>query len=319
MALTVAILPIAAMEAGIRAALSVGPAPPQGDVLTNVTAVLTLTLFVLYDPVTTRLLGSTMGKRVVGLRVVSASTKEPLGFLATEGRALVHMLLWVLCLIPGFVNLLAIRGSDLRQGWHDRAVGSLVVRTGKRGATTPVAALYGEPWRFLVIDAAAARERFNRATSSAADGPIRDRLVRVRREVDACVAECVRIAARGNELSAVAATVDVSTVRARADAARKDADARQGDRDAALLAEALAAEAASAQRLHDLAGTTERRLRRLVAQLNNAVNRGSEVVFDTGHPERFDTLVDELAALQAGLAEAEAALESSAPAEPPPG
>jgi hypothetical protein len=163
-----------------------------------------------------------------------------------------------------------------------------------------------EPWRSLAVEALAARDRFDHSTASVARGPLAERLVQIRRHIDDCAAECQVVANRGAGLTALAAGVDAAAIRARATAARADADAHPGQADRESLAVALAGEAASAERLQGLVGSVERTLRRLLAQLNDAVNQAVTVVFASPSDVDFDSLVNQLEALRAGLAEVEA-------------
>ena len=108
-------------------------------------AVLTL-VFVGYEIVQTALWGQTVGKRIVDIRVVNESTGRPPGW----GRSLIR---WAVPLVPfavlavflslasEFLALLAavasvavcylsITWDRKNQGWHDKAAGTFVVKTG---------------------------------------------------------------------------------------------------------------------------------------------------------------------------------------------
>lgn len=103
-------------------------------------------VFVGYEIVQTALWGQTVGKRIVDIRVVNESTGRPPGW----GRSLIR---WAVPLIPfavlavflslasEFLALLAavasvavcylsITWDRTNQGWHDKAAGTLVVKTG---------------------------------------------------------------------------------------------------------------------------------------------------------------------------------------------
>ncbi|MCY3948714.1 MAG: RDD family protein [Acidimicrobiaceae bacterium] len=108
-------------------------------------AVLTL-VFVGYEIVQTALWGQTVGKRIVDIRVVNESTGRPPGW----GRSLIR---WAVPLVPFallavFLPLagevltllaavvsvascyLSITWDRKNQGWHDKAAGTFVVKTG---------------------------------------------------------------------------------------------------------------------------------------------------------------------------------------------
>lgn len=310
----VLMMPLVALESGVRAITGI-EGTEDGDALSGLLGMVALAVVIAYDPVTTRLFSATPGKKAVGLRVVREDTLEPVGAFGLAGRALIHFFLWGFCLLPGLMDIFAARGDQLRRTWHDRALKSIVVRTRSHHAISalppppPVVHALPEPWASLVREADQARNRFDRATAAATSGPLRERLDGARREINACVIECQRLAARGAEVEAAAGHVDVERVRARAQQARADAAASPRDRDARALAEALESEAESAERLQGVVTSTHRRVQRLVARLNDAVNRGTQVVYDTGDTSRIDTLVEELSALQAGMAEVEHQLD----------
>jgi uncharacterized RDD family membrane protein YckC len=72
--------------------------------------------------------GQTLGKLLLGLRVVRADLAPPTTRDALV-RSLVIDLLWI---VPfGWLIVALLLGRDRRrQGWHDRAAGTLVVRSG---------------------------------------------------------------------------------------------------------------------------------------------------------------------------------------------
>lgn len=103
-------------------------------------------VFVGYEVAQSALWGQTVGKRIVDIRVVNESTGRPPGW----GRSLIR---WVVPLVPfavlavflslasEFLALLAavasvavcylsITWDRKNQGWHDKAAGTFVVKTG---------------------------------------------------------------------------------------------------------------------------------------------------------------------------------------------
>ncbi|MET3988142.1 RDD family protein [Streptomyces sp. PvR034] len=66
--------------------------------------------------------GRTLGKKLFGVRVLSVATRRPPSFAAALRRWLVFALLG----LPGSLRCLGDRAR--RQGWHDRAAGTYVVR-----------------------------------------------------------------------------------------------------------------------------------------------------------------------------------------------
>lgn len=72
--------------------------------------------------------GSSVGKRLFGLRVVDAVTGEPVGTARAWRRWAPNQALGLLPLPgTGFVCYLAAVWSPQRRGWHDKAAGTLVV------------------------------------------------------------------------------------------------------------------------------------------------------------------------------------------------
>lgn len=298
-------MPLVGLEAAIRAAASIGEAPEGGDALDSAFGTAALLVGLLYDPITTRLFGATPGKRARGLTVMRTATSEPAGPFMLAGRTAIQIVLWALCAFPGILNMKQMGEHHSRQGWHDQAIGTVVVRTSKRRANTvdPAPAL-GEPWQSIVEEARAAQRRFTGATSVTAKGPIRERMADLQREVQRSVTECEKAAMRGSQLADLTKGVDVEEAEARAGAARELANLRPNDTSASDLADALENESESARRVHELVLTTERKVRVLVSQLSDAANRAAEVAMDRTDTTSVDSLIDELAALHAGLAEA---------------
>lgn len=89
--------------------------------------------------------GQTLGKRLLRIQVVDVTTGRPPGLGGATIRYLVPS---VPALLPGFGPLLGLLvylsavWSPTRQGWHDRAAGTVVVRTAARQA---IAGGWGEP------------------------------------------------------------------------------------------------------------------------------------------------------------------------------
>ena len=66
--------------------------------------------------------GQTIGKRVLGLRVVTAS-----GGRLSLGRAALRLAGYVLSAAPLYLGFLAMLVDDRRRTWHDRIAGSAVI------------------------------------------------------------------------------------------------------------------------------------------------------------------------------------------------
>ncbi|MDE0138803.1 MAG: RDD family protein [bacterium] len=78
-------------------------------------------LMLIYEPVLIAIRGRTIGKRVVAIEVVGADQGGVPGWGSSVGRILILTITSILC----FISILV---SDSRQGWHDRATGTMVVK-----------------------------------------------------------------------------------------------------------------------------------------------------------------------------------------------
>jgi hypothetical protein len=134
-----------------------------------------------------------------------------------------------------------------------------------------------DPWRHFVCDAIHARDRFAKAVSSTAPGPLRDRLAEVASRVDDGVHECWTIARQGQQLARAVRELDVAGIRR--ELADVEAAARRSpERDElAAACESLRAQLASASRLSSVAQDTADKLTRINAELDEAVARAVEL------------------------------------------
>lgn len=191
--------------------------------------------------------------------------------------------------------------------WAGR-VALAVPRKPRRAEADP--GLVSEPWRSLVRQAQRAETRFGQVVASTDPGPLRDRLAEVDARIAVGVDECWRIAQRGDELRAALADFAVDDLRSQLARAEADAVGAGGRDDVRGTAEALRSQLASAERLATVARDAEDRLRRLAAQLNEAVARAVELSLQD--PEvgtlsplgsDVDSLVGELESLRVALEE----------------
>jgi hypothetical protein len=191
--------------------------------------------------------------------------------------------------------------------WAGR-IALAVPRKARRVQANP--ALVAEPWRSLVRQAQRAESRFDQVLSTTAPGPLKDRLAEVDARVSVGVDECWRIAQRGNELSAAVADLDVADLRRQLQRTEGEATQHPERADLAGTADAVRQQLASAERLAGVAQDAEDRLRRLAAQLNEAVARAVELSLqspDLGTLQPLgtdvDSLVGELESLRVALEE----------------
>ncbi|MFF4649488.1 RDD family protein [Streptomyces sp. NPDC001380] len=99
----------------------------------GVTMVLMLVIFVLqlcYEWLMVAFAGATLGKRMVGLRVVNETTGQNPGLGSSFVRFIIPIVGWALCYLPGLLVWLSpfFDNSGRQQGWHDKAAHTLVIR-----------------------------------------------------------------------------------------------------------------------------------------------------------------------------------------------
>ncbi len=73
--------------------------------------------------------GGTLGQRVLGMRVVDATTGGDLGF----ARSALRYVGFIIATIPIYLGLIWVGFDPRKQGWHDKIANSYVVRAGSRG------------------------------------------------------------------------------------------------------------------------------------------------------------------------------------------
>lgn len=187
-----------------------------------------------------------------------------------------------------------------------------VPRREKRPDMNP--AMVKEPWRSLVRQTVKAEDRFNETVRGTRAGPLRDRLSEVSAQVSVAVDASWKIAQRGDSLDAAVRELNADAIAAEL-AAREDEVSRSPGRpelDATVAA--LRRQLESALRVGAVARDALDRLRRLNAQLNEAVARAVELSLgpaDVGALQPLgadvDGVVAELESLRLALEESGAA------------
>ena len=157
--------------------------------------------------------------------------------------------------------------------WAGRV--ALAIPRRKRRDLNP--ASLGEPWRSVVRQAMDAEARFDQAVRSTLPGPLRDRLAEVGDRVKVAVDECWRIAQRGDSLDAAVRQLDPDGIRRELDQCQEEVRRRPGQPDVEAAAESVRNQLTSAERLQAVARDARDRVRRLDAQLDEAVARAVEL------------------------------------------
>ncbi len=99
----------------------------------------TLLLAAVYEIACVALTGQTVGKRLLRIKVVDVTTGRP---PRLDGASIRYLVPSVPALLPGIgavitvVVYLSAAWSPTRQGWHDRAAGTVVVRAGSHRTVT---------------------------------------------------------------------------------------------------------------------------------------------------------------------------------------
>lgn len=158
-----------------------------------------------------------------------------------------------------------------------------------------------DPWRTHVREALLAEQRFGEAIAGTPAGPLRERLDSMGTRVADAVAECWRIANRGQQLEAALGRLDpYRELQAKL--------ARAGGNPA--VERAIRNQMDSYQRIERTTVETRERLQLLEARLDEVVARAVEVSLRAGDPieigaldDDVDSLVNEMEALRRGLDE----------------
>jgi uncharacterized RDD family membrane protein YckC len=72
--------------------------------------------------------GGTIGKRIVGIKLVDEKTLQTPDFRYCMARTWVYLVLVVLAVIPAVIACLAVFVSPKRQAWHDRLTGMVAIK-----------------------------------------------------------------------------------------------------------------------------------------------------------------------------------------------
>jgi hypothetical protein len=168
-----------------------------------------------------------------------------------------------------------------------------------------------EPWRSLLRQTVKAEERFREAVAATRPGPIRDTLAEVAERMGVAVDESWNIAKQGDALDDAVKELDADGIGRELVTCKADLAADPERADLLATADALESQLESARRLAEVARDARDRLRRLNAQLNEAVARAVELSLgpsDVGALQPLgsdvDGLVSELEALRLALDDA---------------
>lgn len=167
------------------------------------------------------------------------------------------------------------------------------------------------PWRDYVQGAKSAKLRFDRTVKGTAPGPIRDRLTDLSARLDDGIADCWRIAKRGDDIAA--ALQNLSTTEAQIELANMRQRLRgttPSDAQRSTM-RSLEAQMESAQRMQGIVRDADERLRALDARLDELVAKAVEVSVGATDSawlsNEVDVVVGELESLRQALDDTNAA------------
>ena len=115
---------------GTAALLIIGLA--VGLVVFLILAVVALVFVLSYEVALTTLKGQTLGKMATNIKVVRADNGELVGWGESIGRWIIPTALLIIPAIGWLLALLvytSLTWDKYRQGWHDKAVGTIVIRS----------------------------------------------------------------------------------------------------------------------------------------------------------------------------------------------
>lgn len=166
-----------------------------------------------------------------------------------------------------------------------------------------------DPWRRMVMQAQSTARRFDDAVAQTDPGPLQDRLRSLGGRVRASVSEAWRIAQRGHALDRAVSGLDIPEVRRRLAELERAQDATP---DHAATARATRNQLQAAERLAEVAEDARARLRRLNAEMEEAVARAIELSLSAEEvaavqplSSDVDSVVSELESLRLALEETE--------------
>ena len=177
-----------------------------------------------------------------------------------------------------------------------------------------------DPWRTFVRRAMTTARRFEDAVRQTEPGPLRERLAEVAGRVDTAVREAWDVAKRGHALDRAVRNLGIEDIRqqlAAAEQARRRRGAGGGAEEAML--QSLRNQLESAQRLKTVADEARDRLRRLNAQLDEAVARAVELSLSAADVAALQPLGSDVEGLVGDLEALRQALEETERGQPAAG
>jgi hypothetical protein len=163
------------------------------------------------------------------------------------------------------------------------------------------------PWRGAVEQVQDSRRRFDDATDTLEDGPLKDRLAGVAGQLDVAVSEAWRIARAGHVLTSGRKQIDTTTITLELESARQGPPT---PRQAQTVA-AMESQLASAQRIDSTIADAYDRLQLLDARTDEAVARAVELSVSQSDPDAVQTLDSDVGRIVGDLESLRQAIEET--------
>jgi hypothetical protein len=212
-------------------------------------------------------------------------------------------------------------------GWSGRMVWAVVARARRQRAGTPQPVdpwSVPPPWRDQLRAVVDAQKRFDQAVSSLAEGPTRERVGSLAERIDGSVRAAAITARRGALLSTPERSARATALSAELAALAR----RHDDLDAATLRHesVVAAQLRAMRRADTVSAEALDQVRTLATRIDEAVTALVELSLDAsgldfmeGRSDGLLSVVDEIAALHAGIEASGAALATAgSPGQLPP-
>jgi hypothetical protein len=235
-------------------------------------------------------------------RSVAEAVTSPSAILALGAGAAVGLLVAPVGVPLGILG--AVVGGALGYGGR---VALAIPRNAGRQSVDPFS--IEEPWRSSVVSALRAQARFDEAVRTLAKGPLRDHLSAIGSRIEEAVAECTKVAQRGQIVSRARKGISDSTVRNELNRVTRSiaADTPGTATQQATIA-SLQSQLATAARMDSLISSTREQLDLLNARLDESVTQAIELsVSDDGGS--LDPLGNDVAQIVSDLSSLRMAME----------
>ncbi len=227
--------------------------------------------------------------------VVARAMMSPLGIMVFGGATAAGIL--------GNLPIVGAIGVGVI-AWAAR-VGVAIPRNSTPAAGRIDAFALSEPWRGYIQAAQSSKLRYERVVDSTSAGPIRDRLTELGGRLDDGIADCWRIATRGDTIDEAQRQLRTAEAQLELGEARRHQRERGTSSSIESTIRSLEAQVQSAERMQAVSTDARDRLRLLDARLDELVARAVEVSVGSADSGALsgdvDDIVNDLEALRQAL------------------